>query len=241
MTHLPSRLRAVLLDAGNTLLCLDFAEVSRVLNGIDIRVDPARLGRAEYVGRAAINRQVAGEIRARASGDGRAASGDRDRGATYFGTMLAAAGVSPPRMADALEAIRAANDQENLWRLIPEGAVEALSSLRARGLAVGVISNADGRVAGQLERAGLAPLLDFAIDSHVVGIEKPHPEIFRMGLERARAGAHESVYVGDMYAIDVLGARGAGIAGILVDPLWQEEADCPRIRSVAELPGLLLV
>ena len=114
-------------------------------------------------------------------------------------------------------------------------AVEALTRLRAAGLVTGVISNSNGSVRQALERAGLAPLLDFVIDSTVVGIAKPDPRVFAMGLQAAGVDAHEAVYVGDSYFVDVVGARGAGLGAVLFDPggVWGAR-DCPRASGLSE-------
>ena len=66
-----------------------------------------------------------------------------------------------------------------------------------------MILNSNGSVKRALEIAGLAPLLDFVIDSSVVGISKPDPRIFALGLQAAGAAPAETVYVGDSYFVDV--------------------------------------
>ncbi len=86
------------------------------------------------------------------------------------------------------------------------------------GWVVGVISNSNGSVARALEIAGLAKHLDFVIDSSVVGVAKPDARIFAMGLEAAGAAPEETVYVGDSYFVDVLGARQTGLGAVLFDP-----------------------
>ena len=115
-------------------------------------------------------------------------------------------------------------------------AVEALTRLRAAGLVTGVISNSNGSVRQALERAGLAPLLDFVIDSTVVGIAKPDPRVFALGLEAAGVEAHEAVYVGDSYFVDVVGARGAGLGAVLFDPggVWGARGCSPRAAGLSE-------
>jgi hypothetical protein len=61
-------------------------------------------------------------------------------------------------------------------------------------------------------------LVDFVVDSGVVGVEKPDPRIFRIACERAGVKPAEAVHVGDFYDIDVLGARAAGVHALLLDP-----------------------
>jgi putative hydrolase of the HAD superfamily len=74
------------------------------------------------------------------------------------------------------------------------------------------------------------------LDSQNEGVEKPDPRLFQIGLERAGAQAATTLHVGDFYSIDVLGARAAGLQAVLVDSAGlYPDADCPRIRSLAEL------
>jgi FMN phosphatase YigB (HAD superfamily) len=44
--------------------------------------------------------------------------------------------------------------------------------------------------------------------------------------------AAEAVYVGDLYSVDVVGARGAGLSAILMDPgaCWGPR-DCPAVPT----------
>jgi FMN phosphatase YigB (HAD superfamily) len=88
--------------------------------------------------------------------------------------------------------------------------------------------------------AGFRGHLDTVVDSHLVGVEKPDPRIFGIALERLGARAETAMFLGDVPAIDVAGARAAGIAAVLLDrhDLY-EEADAPRIRRLEDLPGWL--
>ncbi len=50
----------------------------------------------------------------------------------------------------------------------------------------------------------------------------------------------EPAYVGDIYEIDVAGARAAGMHALLVDPLGRwSELDCDRIAALHEIPAWL--
>jgi len=82
-----------------------------------------------------------------------------------------------------------------------------------------VISNSNGTIKRILTRLELLPLVDFALDSSEEGVEKPQPAIFERALARAGVVAAEAAYVGDLYSIDVLGARRAGLRAVLLDPV----------------------
>ena len=50
---------------------------------------------------------------------------------------------------------------------------------------------------------------DYVFDSHNEGVEKPDPRYFAIALARSGAIAAETIHVGDLYHVDVAGARGA--------------------------------
>ena len=219
---------AVLFDAGGTLLRLDHAFIAARARRGGHAVEPDRLWRAEAALRRVIDRRAA-----RPGG-----LDDRDAGRVlgYFGALLELAGV-PRDVARRLnDEVSDAHREANLWRVPLPGAVETLDALRRRGFRTGVISNADGRVEALLRDAGLAAHCEIVLDSHLEGVEKPDPEIFRRALERLALGAERAVYVGDIYSIDVVGARAAGLQAVLIDETGGYEAlDCPVIAGLAEL------
>jgi putative hydrolase of the HAD superfamily len=99
-----------------------------------------------------------------------------------------------------------------------------------------VVSNADGRVAHILETTGLAPHLDVIVDSQLEGVEKPDPEIFRRALARLAVAPERAAYVGDIYSIDAVGARAAGLRPLVIDTTRTYDGlDCPTIAALEEL------
>ena len=91
-----------------------------------------------------------------------------------------------------------------------------------------------------LDGAGFSGLFETVVDSHLVGVEKPDPAIFRIALERMNAPPEPAVFLGDVPAVDVVGARAAGLTAVLRDrhDLYAT-IDAPRLRSISELPGWL--
>jgi putative hydrolase of the HAD superfamily len=221
---------AVLFDAGGTLIRLDYAYMRACAQRRNHEVSDAALARAEAVVRREIDR--------RAAQSGGPRDRDADRVAMYFGAVLESAGVARDAAEEAAIELAEEHARSNLWRVAMPGAAEVVAALRARGFRVGVVSNADGRAAALLAAAGLAPHLETIVDSHLEGIEKPDPEIFRRALARIDVPAARAVYVGDIFAIDVLGARAAGLSAILIDETGgYAGVACPRIAALAELLG----
>jgi putative hydrolase of the HAD superfamily len=220
----------ILFDAGNTLVWLDHPFLVSLLAEHGIEVTEDELLGAEYTAKLLLDELIrSGEV-----GD------DRSRGRIYFAKVFGELGV-PESLLPALAArLEARHAERNLWSRVRPGTAEALEQLQGAGYRLGVISNADGRVEQLLDDVGLASYFDFILDSHLVGIEKPDPRIFRLGCERAGSKPEETIYVGDIYEIDVVGARGVGMRAFLIDPLdrWAE-FDCERIRGIDELPERL--
>ena len=96
-----------------------------------------------------------------------------------------------------------------------------LESLRARGLKLGLVSNAfdpGPLLHGDLEQMGLAHRLDFSVFSSEVGTRKPHPAIFERALKALRVEPSRTLFVGDRLYEDIRGAAEVGMT--TVQALW---------------------
>jgi HAD superfamily hydrolase (TIGR01549 family) len=163
---------------------------------------------------------------------------DRARGWLYFNLVLQHAGVAQNAGTDAaLTELREYHRTDNLWEHVEPDVMPALAALRGRGLRLVVVSNANGRLRHLFDRVDLTKWFDHVLDSHEWGVEKPDPRLFQLALEQARASAANTVHVGDLYHVDVMGARAAGLReGILFDMAGlYDEVDCPRVASLAAL------
>jgi HAD superfamily hydrolase (TIGR01509 family) len=126
------------------------------------------------------------------------------------------------------------------WDQILPGTREALDRIRER-YAIAVISNADGRIDAVLGRCGICDCFASITDSGNVGHEKPHPEIFAAALREMKADPAESLYVGDVYSVDYIGARNAGMDAVLFDVSGAYRGrELPRVESLAELESWLV-
>jgi len=135
------------------------------------------------------------------------------------------------------------------WTHVGPQVNAALREIAALGLPLGVVSNSDGTVQAELHRLGVCSVSDgsgvrvgVVIDSAVVGIAKPDPEIFHIALEALGLPADDTVlHVGDSLRYDVAGALAAGLRPVHLDP----HGFCPaphghtHITSLADLPGLV--
>jgi putative hydrolase of the HAD superfamily len=227
-----SSLRGVLLDAGNTLVFVDPRRVVPVLVEAGAHAAEGRYWGAEREARLALSVALGRDRDVRGSED----SVWKD----YFDRILRLTGVAEDRLEACAAVLRGLHVEDHLWTWVQEGAADALTRVHDLGYRVGVVSNADGRVEDLLRRVGLADLVEFVIDSRSVGVAKPDPRIFRMGAERLGLRPEECLYVGDLYGVDVMGARAAGLVPLLLDPFdrfgeWEVE----RVATVCDLPGWL--
>ena len=225
-------IRALIFDAGNTLLRINYAAIADQLALHGIRRSHEAVAQAEYRARVRLDPHLA---------PGRSTE-SRSVAGSYFRYVLEELGVTDPETVRAVAEWRKEyNLPVGLWHVPDPEAETALRLARDAGCVAGVISNSNGSVRSILEEVGLAAHLHFILDSAVVGVEKPDPRIFLMGLAKAQVEPGEAVYIGDLYSVDVLGARAAGMAAVLLDPggVWGER-DCPVAGSLAGAVRLAL-
>ncbi len=111
----------------------------------------------------------------------------------------------------------------------------------AKNYRLGVISNADGKIAEILERCGIADCFESITDSGIVGQEKPHPAIFEAAVRSLEVTPAESLYTGDVYSVDYLGATRFGMQSVLFDVVGvYKDTDLPRVESLEELDSWLI-
>ena len=224
------RLRAIFFDAGGTLIHMDPACILGALAQQGILRDAEAYRRAEVAARRAVVAWLAAGNRA----------AELTRWQLYARTLLEDLGCPPAAERAVYAAVRERHAAATLWSYVTPGSHDVLARLRSAGHILGIVSNADGRVATFLEHAGLRGAFDFVVDSGTVGIDKPDPRIFALACEQAGVAAAEAAHVGDVYEVDVLGARAAGVLPVLYDPDdLLPHADCMRVRALAELPERL--
>ncbi len=220
-------LRAVLFDAGNTLVFLDYARLAEGV-GAALGLPLTSAGLSRHASAAARAMEVTGGT-------------DQDRAAAYLETLFTLGGVPAQRLGEVRSCLGRMHRERHLWSAVAEGSGESLARLRAAGLRLGVVSNSDGRVEQALQAAGLREYFDVVMDSALLGVEKPDPRIFQAALRALGVTPEEALYVGDLYEVDILGANAAGISAVL---LWQPESgsppDCRTVVSIEALVSELL-
>lgn len=234
-------LRAVLFDAGNTLVHLDYPQIALAATSLGVRGDARELRTAEYRGREWLDRELLRRWeQAPPARTGWVTRADWQR---FWRETAAALIHHPAHQETVAEFLDQAAMAGPYWCAVPADAVPTLAELRRRGLALAVVSNSNGNCQGLLAEMGLADYFDVVVDSALLGAEKPHAEIFSHALEQLQVRAEEALMVGDFYSLDVVGAERAGLRGLLYDPLRgyrvPKVRDTPRIAALSEIPSYL--
>jgi putative hydrolase of the HAD superfamily len=111
-------------------------------------------------------------------------------------------------------------------------ATQTLSSLRASGLKLGLITNGSVRMqSSKLECLALPPMFDTILISDAEGITKPDRRIFHRALERLDANPARAAFVGDHPEVDVAGARAAGMQTV-----WRRD---PMVSAMVEADAVI--
>ena len=125
------------------------------------------------------------------------------------------------------------------WAAFPD-VLPALEVLRAAGVRMGVVSDWGHGLEAILLELELGRYLEFLVASARLGVAKPDPRVFDLALARIGARPEECLYIGDTYVKDIMGARAAGIAAVLLDRSGDmPPMDCPTVRDMGGLLHLV--
>jgi putative hydrolase of the HAD superfamily len=214
-------IEVIFFDVGGTLLFPDHEKTLIPLWNRGVRPTEAQLLVAERVARKEMDQLVS-----------HTAKVDQSYWDTYYSRLLSDVGVNDVALHG--ELVKLIRTSANWSRIRPD-TFEVLASLKRR-YRLAVISNSDGHMGERLATLGFRPYFEHVTDSGSVGHEKPAPQIFQAALSAMSVQADRALYLGDIYAIDYLGAQKAGMKAMLMDIAdVYSQTDLPRIDSLAEL------
>jgi len=226
-------IKTIFLDAGNTLVSMDFAWLMEELKRCGVLCELPELRRAE----AAARPMVSAELERLKSTENQVTS------LFYMRTILKGLKFTSsmadkdldPIIEALFKTIQAPGVIQRLWSYILPGVRDALESLQRKGLKLVVVSNSNGTVEDILTKVDLRQYFDKVVDSHVAGFEKPDPRLFYHALKISCADPETTLHIGDLYHVDVIGAWSAGLHAVLLDPFgdWQD-VDCPRFIDLLD-------
>lgn len=218
-------MRAIFFDAGNTLVFADREKTLAPLLSRGVKIPAETISSAERA--------------ARRFRDANAASDPQHTDQQYWDIYYEELLAKFPEHRDLIPDLIASTRNSQNWEFVPPGTREELQKLRNR-YRLAIISNSDGRMADLFVRLGLAELFETITDSGKVGVQKPHPDIFRAALQSLNVQPEESVYIGDVYSIDYAGARGVGMHAIVMDPFGTyTQNGVPRVTKLSEIARFL--
>jgi putative hydrolase of the HAD superfamily len=233
-----SQLRAVIFDAGETLLAphpSHYELFARVLDerGYNIGTEVVE---KTFTDMAPSFVAVMDRIAVKAWSTSREAS--MDFWGRIYGEALERLEVPDPN-GEIFEALYERYTRYDSYRLFSE-CIPTLMAIREAGLVVGLISNFEEWLEGMLIEMEIAHLFDFMIISGKEGIEKPDPAIFQLALERSGIAAETAVYVGDHPRLDFEASRAVGMEAVLIDRKGNHPGfEGDRIETLDQLLGLL--
>ncbi|MGH9327080.1 MAG: HAD family hydrolase, partial [Terriglobia bacterium] len=190
------KIRALLFDAGNTLVFPQVGQLARELSRWGYPASREDFHKAECTGKARLDEWLLPLLK----------NGDVPRQTDYFywkeylSALVDIVRVPEEKKWEISLQIAEGFKRIGTWSEVVPETPTYLETLRRRGYFMGVISNSLGLIEEQLQRVGLAGYFTFILDSHYVGVEKPHPEIFQQALDRAGCEPAEAVYIGDLYS-----------------------------------------
>jgi HAD superfamily hydrolase (TIGR01549 family) len=223
-------IECLFLDAGGVIVHPNWSRVAETLNRHGVPASAEALARAEPQAKRMID-----------EGTHIGRTTDAQRAWVYMDLVFEGAGVPQGDATSAAVAeIAAYHAEHNLWERVPDDVVPALERLRAIVPKLVVVSNANGVLQRAFDRLGLTRHFDVICDSCVEGVEKPDPRYFQIALDRSGSRAETTMMVGDLYHVDVVGARNAGLQAVLLDSAdLYGDADCVRVRTLGELENVV--
>jgi len=153
----------------------------------------------------------------------------------YQAIVLKEAGIEPTR--ELIRHILGKMQQIKFEPALYDDVLPTLNELNEKGLILGLISNVDSDISQLCQKLELTPLLRVVVTSLDSGYNKPQPGIFKEAVRQADVQPQEAIYVGDQYRIDVIGAKQAGMLGILLDrgDYFNETIEEPKIQSLQQI------
>jgi putative hydrolase of the HAD superfamily len=230
------RIRAVFLDAGNTLV---FPRLEVIIADLKEHGHAATLEdfyAAERLAKQKLDDWLWPQIRAGTVPE----QIDYYYWSEYLRELTRRLGAPESKLGELTGRLVESFQNIQLWSRVMPDTAPFLEWLLDQGYLLGVVSNSVGTLEGQLVRLDLARYFQAILDSAIVGVQKPHSGIFKLALQRLGVEGRESVFVGDTYATDVGGAQLAGLTGVLMDSVGAyPDAACLKVSSLPELATIL--
>jgi len=231
-------INTIFLDAGNTLLAMDFVWIKEELENLGIKCEIEELKRAEASARPILSSEL----------EKLKSTEDRKTSIFYMGSILknlpAAHTMNRKDRDEIINALvvklQAPGRLQRFWANLIPGVREGLEILKNRGFQMVVVSNSNGMIEEILSNLEIRGFFSHVVDSHFVGYEKPDTRLFMHAVEISGATPENTLHIGDLYHVDVIGAWSAGIHALLLDPYgdWNN-IDCVRMPDLLSFAKMM--
>lgn len=225
---------AVLLDSGGIFLLPDHRRIVDAFQRAERNVSPDLLDDAHYRAAARFTTDI--DVEADWAGCWQ----------QYLATYVEACGVTGDDIDEVHRHVDSEFADAALWVRVVDGCRDGLAALAGTGVRLGIVSNADGMMGVRLRERellqvgpGIGIEVDCVIDSGDVGVMKPDERIFKIALDAMGLEPGDAWYIGDMPAIDAVGASRCGLRPFIIDPLGIHAAD--EFTAVESLAALALL
>ena len=225
---------AVFLDVGGVLHLPHPGIIGEALRraGVDGSLEPELLDRAHYAGVAALVDWPVVE---------------QGIWTAYQEAYAREVGAPPECVPDVVAELDVAFRLDGIWGRMPPGSMDGLRALHATGVALAIVSNADGTLEGRLAREGICQVgpgrgvpMSIVIDSTAVGVAKPDPAIFHIALAATGVAPERALHIGDTVGADVDGALAAGVRPVHLDPYgFCRDESHPHVPDLATVAAAL--
>lgn len=124
---------------------------------------------------------------------------------------------------------------------------QVLEHLKQKGYPMVLVSNFYGNINQVLKDAGIDGYFEDVIESAVVGVRKPNPAIFALGVFALDLPASQVLVVGDTYGKDIIPAHKLGCHTLWIKGLQWEEKKVDEsipdgiIKKLSEMEGFLKI
>lgn len=124
---------------------------------------------------------------------------------------------------------------------------QVLEHLKQAGYPMVLVSNFYGNINQVLKDAGIDGYFEDVIESAVVGVRKPNPAIFALGVCALDLPASQVLVVGDTYGKDIIPAHKLGCHTLWIKGLQWEEKKVDEsipdgiIKKLSEMEGFLKI
>jgi putative hydrolase of the HAD superfamily len=123
---------------------------------------------------------------------------------------------------------------------VQPGAYELVKSLTDRGIKLGIVTNGyESDLEKILPKLSMQRAFDVLVAADSLGKRKPDPEPFLHAVRKLGVTAAETVFVGDEYQVDYVGAMRAGLIPFLFDPKKRRKSMLRKVQVIHSLPDLL--